>query len=301
MATFKMTPLPGTRLVGYVGDRIRFSLRMEGSIPSGWRALVRTNLGRAQSERATMVATHAEVDTFGGASWRDIAMQQHGDEWILELTLNRVGFFHVKPYALDPQRKQHWPDGEDIGLSIHPDAQRTGNTIYCAFVRAFGNTKHHRVTRNGMLEEQFSAFDRHGYTLIPPSGTLRDLTAQLPHIVDQLGCHIIHLLPVCPTPTTYARMGRFGSPYAATDLTAIDPALVVFDQRTTAIDQFRELTYAAHLQGAKVFIDLAINHTGWGSRLLDEHPEWFMRNSDGTFKSPGAWVVTWVGLVELEH
>ena len=301
MAAFIMTPPPGTRLVGFIGDRVRFSLRFDGPLPSGWRALVRTNLGRAHSERVTVVATHGQGHTFGGASWRDIPMEQQGDEWVLELTLNRVGFFHVKPYALDTQRKQQWPDGDDIGLSVHPNAQRTNNTIYCAFVRAFGNSKHHSTTRNGMLEEQFAAFDRHGYTLIPPSGTLRDLTAQIPHIVDQLGCHIIHLLPICRTPTTYARMGRFGSPYAATDLTAIDPALVVFDQRTTAVDQFRELTYAAHLKGARVYIDLAINHTGWGSRLLDEHPEWFMRNADGTFKSPGAWGVTWGDLVELEH
>ena len=71
----------------------------------------------------------------------------------------------------------------------------------------------------------------------------------MPHIIDTLGCRILHLLPVNPTPTTYARFGRFGSPYAALDLTAIDPALVEFDKRTTGIDQFRELTYATHLRG----------------------------------------------------
>ena len=87
----------------------------------------------------------------------------------------------------------------------------------------------------------------------PPSGKFRDLTKQLPHIVNHLGCRIIHLLPVHPTPTTYARFGRFGSPYAALDLTAVDPALVEFDKRTTGIDQFCELTYAAHSLGARVF------------------------------------------------
>jgi starch synthase (maltosyl-transferring) len=70
---------------------------------------------------------------------------------------------------------------------------------------------------------------------------------------------------VHPTPTTYARFGRFGSPYAALDLTAVDPALVEFDKRTTGMDQFCELTYAAHSLGARVFIDIVINHTGWGS------------------------------------
>jgi starch synthase (maltosyl-transferring) len=301
MATVHMSPAPGTRLIGFVGDRLRFSLRHNEKIPAHWKGLLRTNLGGIASELDTLIATHGEGQTFASASWRDIAMERHGDEWIIELTLTCVGYFRAKPYAVDEHFHQHWPDGDDIGISIHPDAQRSANTIYCAFVRAFGQTKHHRSTRHGLLEEQFSALDKHGYTLIPPSGTLRDLTAQIPHIVDTLGCRIIHLLPICTTPTTYARMGRYGSPYAATDLTAIDPALVVFDQRTTAVEQFRELTYAAHLHGAQVFIDLAINHTGWGSRLMEQHPEWFMRNSDGTFKSPGAWGVTWGDLVELEH
>ncbi len=297
-----MSPAPGTRLVGFVGDRVRFALRVDQpALPSGWRGMVRTNLGRASSERETTIATRGSAQLYGGASWRDIPMEHQGDEWFLELPLTRVGYVRVKPYAVDPAGKQHWPHGDDIGLSVHPDNLRSGNTIYCAFTRVFGANKHHRTTRHGLLEDQYAAFDRHGYTLIPQSGTLRDLTAQIPHIVDRLGCQIIHLLPVCPTPTTYARMGRFGSPYAALDLTGIDPALVVFDQRTTAVDQFRELTYAAHLKGAHVFIDLAINHTGWGSRLLEDHPEWFLRNPDGTFKSPGAWGVTWGDLVELEQ
>ncbi len=50
-----------------------------------------------------------------------------------------------------------------------------------------------------------------------------------------------------------------------------------------------------------MFIDLAINHTGWGSTLMNEHPEWFQRNPDGGFHSPGAWGNTWADLVELDH
>lgn len=302
MPNLLMSPAPGARLVGFIGDRVRFTLKIaDGSLPTGWRGMVRTNLGRAISERDELVATRGGGQLYGGASWRDIPMMKQGDEWVLELALTRVGYVRVKPYAIDERGKQHWPGGDDIGLSVHPDILRCANTIYCAFTRVFGATKHHRTTRHGLLEEQYAAFDRHGYTLIPQSGTLRDLTAQIPHIVDRLGCKILHLLPVCPTPTTYARMGRYGSPYAALDLTGIDPALVVFDQRTTAVDQFRELTYAAHLKGAQVIIDLAINHTGWGSRLLEDHPEWFLRKPDGTFKSPGAWGTVWGDLVELEQ
>ncbi|HEX7577709.1 MAG TPA: glycogen debranching enzyme N-terminal domain-containing protein, partial [Verrucomicrobiae bacterium] len=104
-----------------------------------------------------------------------------------------------------------------------------------------------------------------------------------------------------PTPTTYARFGRFGSPYAALDLTAVDPALVEFDKRTTGVDQFCELTWAAHSLGARVFLDIVVNHTGWGSALQENHPEFFLKKSDGEFASPGAWGTVWEDLVELEQ
>ena len=81
----------------------------------------------------------------------------------------------------------------------------------------------------------------------------------------------------------------------------IDPALVVFDRRTTGVDQFRELTYAAHLRGGRVFLDIVINHTV-GFTLAGEPPRsGSCGSSDGTFVSPGAWGVTWEDLVELKH
>ena len=96
-------------------------------------------------------------------------------------------------------------------------------------------------------------------------------------------------------------MGRYGSPYAQLDLTAIDPALVDFDRRTTAEAQFMELTTAVHQRGGQVLLDILVNHTGWSSRLLEHRPDWFRRNPDGTFHSPGAWGTTWEDLVELDH
>ena len=38
-----------------------------------------------------------------------------------------------------------------------------------------------------------------------------------------------------------------------------------------------------------MFLDIVINHTGWGSTLQENHPEWFLRKPDGAFVSPGAW------------
>jgi len=128
---------------------------------------------------------------------------------------------------------------------------------------------------------------RSAYATLPPSGKFRDLTSQLPFIVNKLGCRIIHLLPVHPVPTTYARFGRFGSPYAALDLTAVDPALVEFDKRTPpALTSFANSPTPRTSLGARVFIDIVINHTGWGSTLQENHPEFFLKKSRRLVRQP---------------
>ncbi|NDA65328.1 MAG: amylo-alpha-1,6-glucosidase, partial [Verrucomicrobia bacterium] len=297
-----MTPGAGERRVQFVGDCLTFKLahsRAREWADAGWTARLRTNLGRAAAIRREVIQSKFEKVPLAGASWRDLPMRWVDGEWQLTLPLTEVGWFKAKPYVLDPDGFQHWPDGDDFGVSVHPNWARTANTIYCAFTRMFGETKSLVSTADPAREAQMNELDRLGYTVIPPSGKLRDLTRELPHIFGTLGCRILHLLPVNPTPTTYARFGRYGSPYAAEDLIGIDPALVEFDKRTTGVEQFQELTSAVHARGGRVFLDIVINHTGWGSWLQDNHPEWFLRKADGHFESPGAWGNTWEDLVEL--
>jgi starch synthase (maltosyl-transferring) len=306
-----MSPAPGGRLLRFVGDKAKFQL---SGGPAGARGFLRTNIGRAAALRAETIEAHNQqvaahglpvahrpaMPVLQGASWRDLPMRKVGDMWELELTVAEVGYFQAKAFFIDEKGRQHWPWGPNAGITVHPDAYRMGNTIYCAFPRMFGPTKALKITIDEQREGDLRQLDRVGYTVIPPSGKLRDLARELPHIVQTLGCKILHLLPVSPTPTTYARFGRFGSPYAVQDLTAIDPALVEFDKRTTGIQQFEELVYAAHMHGARVFLDLVINHTGWGSAEQERHPEWFVKEH-GNFISPGAWGTTWEDLVELDH
>jgi predicted glycogen debranching enzyme len=298
-----MSPAPGERILRFAGDKIRFTIRDDANLAAqiGARAFLRTNLGRAAARRREIIASHAIGAAFAGESWRDVPMQRDGDGWAIEFPLAETGYFKAKPYLLDADRRQYWPDGPDVGVSVHPDFARTGNTIYCAFTRLFGATKNLASARDEKLESQLQSLDAKNFTAIPPSGTLRDLKKQLSHIVQKLGCRIIHLLPIHPTPATYARFGRFGSPYAALDLTAVDLALAEFDKRTTGVDQFCEFTRAAHALGARVFLDIVINHTGWGSVLQENSPEFFLKNPDGQFASPGAWGTTWEDLVELKQ
>ena len=303
MIKLLMHPSPGERRVAFVGDYIKFRLKFENGIPHepGWRAFVRTNLGRAAVRRQEIISAYFQKVKLFGASWHDIPMYAEGDEWVAQVPLCEVGYFKAKAYVRDPRGWQHWPEGPDFGVNVHPNSCRTGNIIYCAFTRLFGEAKYLVKVRDENAENSLKPLDSRGFTVIPPSGKLRDLKREIPHIMDVLGCKIVHLLPINPTPTTFARFGRFGSPYAALDLTGIDHALVEFDKKTNAVDQFKELAYEIHKRGGLIFLDVVVNHTGWGAYLFNNHPEWYKRLPDGTFESPGAWGIIWEDLVELDQ
>lgn len=300
MSSVQMTPAPGERLVRHVGDRLQIRLAVSGA-SAGLRAFLRTNLTRARVARAEVIAASSGPSfgeaPFAGASWRDIPLERRGDEFAIDLPLLEVGHFRAKAYAVDPRGAQLWPEGSDVGVSVHPNALRTANLVYCAFARAAGEAIRETPP---LLSDAVATLDRKGFTVIPPSGTLRDLARAVPHILGELGFRVLQLMPVGPVPTTHARMGRYGSPYAQLDLTGIDPALVEHDRRTTAVDQFRELADAVHGKDGLLFLDVVLNHSGWCARLLELHPEWYVRGADGTFESPGAWGVTWADLVEFD-
>ena len=298
-----MKPAAGERHVGFVGDRLEFELLVHGTSKSWSRctARLRTTIGSGATIDREIIRAYETSASQRTEGCRDLPMQRTVSGFRLSLLLSETGFYWAKPFLVDENGQSHWPAGDNYGVSVHPNDYRTANLIYCAWPRLFGETRRKAVGEDQEKEERMRQWDRDGYALIPPSGTLRDLKGALGHIVDDLGCRIIHLLPVNPTPATFARFGRFGSPYAALDLTGVDASLVEFDQRTTGVQQFCELAREARRRQAKIILDLVINHTGWGSLLYENHPEWFRRHADGRFASPGAWGTIWEDLVELEH
>ncbi len=109
MQPLVMTPGPGERALRFVGDRFRFTLNLAGgqSWPPGWRAFLRTNLGRGAALRKEIVQSAAGALRLPGASWHDLPMRPAGDAWTLELALAEAGFFKSKAYVVDEQGRQH--------------------------------------------------------------------------------------------------------------------------------------------------------------------------------------------------
>ena len=123
------------------------------------------------------------------------------------------------------------------------------NTIYNAFVRQFGANKEGKL-HSQQHQAAEKLLNSKNFAVIPPSGTFRDLAAELDFIIGELGFRIIQLLPIHPVPTTFGRMGRFGSPFAPLDFFTVDPALAQFDRKVTPLEQFVELVDEIHVREA---------------------------------------------------
>jgi cyclomaltodextrinase / maltogenic alpha-amylase / neopullulanase len=112
-----------------------------------------------------------------------------------------------------------------------------------------------------------------------PEGTLNQVTARL-DTLHTLGVNVLWLMPIHPIGETH-RLGPLGSPYAARDCYAIDPAL-----GTNA--DFARLVGAAHARGMRVILDIAADHTAWDSVMMT-HPEFYTHDAAGHILSPHGW------------
>jgi len=293
-------PEPGQKLLRFKGDVLVISLHLDQ--PVAGTAGLRTNLGRAAIARREIVSAVDDHASTLEQDWFDLPMAQVDNQvFQLRLPLIDVGHFEAKAFFMPAgEDSPIWPPGSNLTINVEPADTCCGNSIYNAFVRQFGPNKAGRFFTDE-LQEQAGALDQAGYVVIPPSGTFRDLIAELDFIIRTLGCRWIQLLPVHPTPTTYGRMGRFGSPYAALSFTAIEPALAQFDTKKTPLEQFVELVDAIHGRHAKLLLDIAINHTGWAASLHESHAQWLVRSAAGEIEVPGAWGVQWEDLTKLNY
>ncbi len=295
----KQYPQPGERFCKFTGDTITFELNLVEKFGEG-QGYLRTNLGNASTMRREIIRGVERNEVKFYMDWHDIAMEKVDDQkYILTLPLFEVGHFEAKCYFYDQKNNNLiWPEGPNVILNVKPAITSGANTIYNAFVRLFGPSK---KDTKWMAKYDLTTLEKAGFHVILPSGTFRDLIEELDFIIYELGCRYIQLLPIFPVPTTYRKLGKMGSPYAVLDFYQVERALAKFDPKKTPIEQFMELADEIHKRDALLILDIPINHTGWGSRIHDVHPEWIKRTADGEIEVPVVWGVTWADLTKLDY
>ena len=98
--------------------------------------------------------------------------------------------------------------------------------------------------------------------------------------------------------------GHSGSLYAIKDYYAIDPRFA--DPAAGPPEaQLRRMIERARGLGLRVMMDFVINHTAFDSPLVEQHPAWYRRGSDGKPVHPGTQdgkkTVTWGDLLEIDN
>ncbi len=293
-------PAPGSHILLNRGDLIEFSFTLDENVHG--RVWLRTNIGNSHILRREIIRHIENDEPLLARGWHDIKMHKTAaGHFSLKLPLTEVGCFDAKAFFIEEgSHVPVWPEGGNTIVKVEPAEYCCSDTVYCAFVRQFGPNRYRHKPAAGE-EKAVKLLDSENYNVIPRSGTFRDLIRQLDFIMGKMHFRMIQLLPIHPTPSVYARMGRFGSPYAGLNFKKVDAAMAEFDRKTTPLDQFKELIDAVHTRCGKLLMDIPINHTGWASSLQMEHPEWFARGADREFQSPGAWGVTWADLSKLDY
>ncbi|MCB8995614.1 MAG: alpha-amylase, partial [Bacteroidales bacterium] len=113
-----------------------------------------------------------------------------------------------------------------------------------------------------------------------PEGTFNAFSEHLQRIKD-LGIDIIWIMPVNPI-GEQGRKGSLGSYYSVKDYYAVNPEF-------GSMDDFKAMVKKAHAIGLKVIIDWVPNHSSLDNKLAVEHPEYYLKDSLGNFKSPFDW------------
>ena len=263
------SPSPNDFLLKWRGDTLKVTLELPA--PRMGRAAFRTNIGHAKIRRREIIDETERGETPLARAWTDIPLPEVAPGvFSAEIPLNEVGLFSGKAcFFPNGSSVPEWPEGRNTHIKVESSETRKNCSMYTVFPRQFGS--------------------------------FREIVRRLPHIMDRMGFRIIQTLPPFPVPTTYAVMGEYGCPFAALDFLSVDPAMAEFDEYSTPLDQFKELIDAVHAREGLLLVDLPANHTGWASTLQTHHPDWFHREADGKFISPGAWGVVWADLVELDY
>lgn len=111
-------------------------------------------------------------------------------------------------------------------------------------------------------------------------GTFKGVENDLSRL-DDLGVDILWFMPIHPI-GQLNKKGELGSYYSVKDYQAVNPEF-------GTMEDFKSLVNSAHEMGLKVIIDWVPNHSAWDNPLAEEHPEWYVKDTEGEFVSPFDW------------
>ena len=111
-------------------------------------------------------------------------------------------------------------------------------------------------------------------------GTINAFREHLPRL-KEMGVDILWLMPVQPI-GELNRKGSLGSYYSVKDYKAVNPEF-------GTMQDLKDLVSEAHKMGMYVILDWVANHSAWDNIWTEEHPEYYVKNDDGTFHSPYDW------------
>lgn len=107
--------------------------------------------------------------------------------------------------------------------------------------------------------------------------TFKSFEAHVPRL-KEMGVDILWFMPIHQV-SVKERKGELGSPYAVTDYTGVNP-----DYGT--MDDFKHMLQVIHDAGMRCIIDWVPNHTGWDSKWITEHPDWYTKDAEGNVTDP---------------
>lgn len=120
-------------------------------------------------------------------------------------------------------------------------------------------------------------------------GTFNAFEKHIPRLKD-MGVDILWIMPIHPIGKKNIK-GTLGSYYAVRDYQKVNPEF-------GTLDDFKHLVDYAHEQNMYVIIDWVANHTAWDNWLIDEHSDWYTKDSTGNIVSP---VEDWSDVAGLNY
>jgi glycosidase len=108
--------------------------------------------------------------------------------------------------------------------------------------------------------------------------------------LQKLGVDVLWLMPLHPI-GIMNRKGELGSYYSVMNHLEVNP-------EHGTMNDFKNLINKAHELGFHVMLDWVPNHTAWDNPWAFNHPDWYVKNEEGSFVPPVG--TDWTDVIQLD-